>query len=84
MVAGFGARVENVAIEYCWAEDQTERLPAFVAELVRRRVAVIVAFGSPKALQAKAATTMIPIVFNIGDEPVRLGLVASLARRAAI
>src|SRR5262249_17996541 len=72
---------ENVAIEYRWAENQFDRLPALATELVRRPVAVIVTTGGPvPALAAKSASPTVPIIFAVPEDPVRLGLVASLAR----
>jgi putative tryptophan/tyrosine transport system substrate-binding protein len=75
--AGF-VEGRNFIVEYRWAEDHLERLPALASDLVRRRVALIIAVNTPPALAAKAATNSIPIVFSVGSDPVEIGLVESL------
>src|SRR5262245_13988714 len=74
---------ENVAIDYRWGENEPARLPALAAELVRRRVNVIAVSSNPASIAAVKATTAIPIVFIVAEDPVKLGLVTSLARPGA-
>ena len=71
---------QNVMVEYHWVEDKYDRVPALMADFVRRRVAVIATPLTAAARAAKSATTTIPIVFGVAEDPVKLGLVTSLAR----
>ena len=80
--SGF-AEGDNITIDYRWAEDHVERLPAFAADLVGRQVKVIAAFSNVAARAAKAATNSIPVVFVAGDDPIAVGLVTSLSRPEA-
>ena len=73
---------ENVSIIYRWADNQLDRMPELASELMRRKVSVIAAFSPPAALAAKAASKTIPIVFLVPEDPVKVGLVTSLARPA--